>query len=418
MAADGNRIGARKKLLIVSINYRPELTGIGKFTAEMAEWVAGKGVEVRVITAPPYYPAWRVVTGYSGTRYKREHLDGVRVLRCPLWVPARPNGLRRILHLFSFALSSCLPTICSGLSWRPEWIVVLEPPLICLPAALLASKLSGARSWLHIQDFEVDAAFGLGLLKSRGLHRFVTQIERWLMRRCDRVSTISDRMLERLDAKGVSPTARFLFPNWVDTDLIRPISDAGRLRAEFGIPEDQIVLLYSGNMGQKQGLDLIIEVARLFSGTADFLFILCGDGAARRELEAQAASLSNVRFLPLQPLERFNELLNLADIHLLPQRIDAEDLVMPSKLAAMLASSRPVIATARAGSQVAEVVNGCGLVVNPGDQKALLSAVERLGYSPGECQRLGAAGRIFAVEHWSKHGVLSRLLDELDLNRC
>jgi colanic acid biosynthesis glycosyl transferase WcaI len=120
----------------------------------------------------------------------------------------------------------------------------------------------------------------------------------------------------------------------------------------------------------------------------------------------------------LQPLERFNELLNLADIHLLPQRADAEDLVMPSKLTAMLASGRPVIATARAGSQVAEVVSRCGQVVMPGDQQEFMTAVERLGRSPEERQRLGLAGRAFAVEHWSKQAVLRRMLEELRLTPC
>ena len=296
--------------------------------------------------------------------------------------------------------------------------MVLEPPLMCLPGVLLAAKLSGAKPWLHIQDFEVDAAFDLGLLKSPGLRRLAIGTERWLMCRCARVSTISERMLERLDGKGIASSARFLFPNWVDTELIRPISDTSRLRDEFDVPADRIVLLYSGNMGRKQGLELIIEVAVLLSNTPDYLFLLCGDGAAREELEAQSGTLPNVRFLPLQPLERFNELLNLADIHLLPQRADAEDLVMPSKLTAMLASGRPVIATARAGSQVAEVVGGCGQVVMPGDRLAFLAAVQRLGRSPEERQRLGLAGRTFAVEHWSKHRVLSRMIDELSVSHC
>jgi colanic acid biosynthesis glycosyl transferase WcaI len=400
-------------MLVIGINYHPELTGIGKYTGEMAQWLAAKGHDVRVITAPPYYPAWRIEAGYSPYAYRNEIVHGVRVLRCPLWVPRRPGGLKRILHLLSFALASAPPALWLGLRWRPDVVLGIEPPLFCAPAVLAAARLGGARAWLHIQDFEVDAAFDLGLLRSPRLRAMATGVERWLMRRFDRVSTISDRMLDRLDGKGVLPAARFLFPNWVDTELIRPISDAGRLRGEFGIPTDRIVLLYSGNMGEKQGLDLIIEVAKLLSNRPDFLFLLCGDGAAREKLEAQAGTLPNIRFLPLQPLERFNELLNLADIHLLPQRADAEDLVMPSKLTAMLASGRPVIATARAGSQVAGVVSRCGQVVMPGDQQAFLAAVERLGRSPEERRRLGLAGRAFAVEHWSKRTVLQRMLDEL-----
>ena len=405
-------------MLIIGINYYPELTGIGKYTGEMARWLAEEGHDVRVIAAPPYYPAWRVREDYSTLAYLNEVVDGVRVLRCPLWVPRRPSGLKRILHLLSFSLASAIPALWLGLRWSPDLVLGIEPPLISAPAVLAAARLGRARAWLHIQDFEVDAAFDMGILRSHRLRTLVTRVERWLMRRFDRVSTISERMLDRLADKGVAPANRFLFPNWVDTELIRPISDISRLRAEFDIPADRIVLLYSGNMGRKQGLELIIEVAKLLSNTPEYLFLLCGDGAAREELEAQAGTLPNVRFLPLQPLERFNELLNLADIHLLPQRADAEDLVMPSKLTAMLASGRPVIATARAGSQVAEVVGGCGQVVMPGDRQAFLAAVQRLGRSPEERQRLGLAGRTFAVEHWSKHRVLSRMIDELSVSHC
>jgi putative colanic acid biosynthesis glycosyltransferase WcaI len=406
------------RMLIIGINYHPELTGIGKYTGEMAQWLAAEGHEVRMITAPPYYPAWRVEEGYSPLAYRNENVDGVRVLRCPLWVPRRPGGLKRILHLLSFAISSAIPAFWLGLRWCPDVVLGIEPPLFSAPVVLAAAKLGGSSAWLHIQDFEVDAAFDLGLLRSPRLRALAAGMERWLLRRFDRVSTISERMLDRLADKGVAPANRLLFPNWVDTGLIRPISDISRLRAEFDIPAGRIVLLYSGNMGRKQGLELIIEVAKLLSDSPDYLFLLCGDGAAREELEAQSGTLPNVRFLTLQPLERFNELLNLADIHLLPQRADAEDLVMPSKLTAMLASGRPVIATARVGSQVAEVVGGCGQVVMPGDRQAFLAAVQRLGRSPEERQRLGLAGRTFAVEHWSKYRVLSRMIDEISVSHC
>lgn len=401
------------KILVIGINYRPELTGIGKFTGEMAEWLARHGTEVRVVTAPPYYPAWRVGVGYSGSLYRRECLDGVKVLRCPLWVPGKPSGLKRSLHLFSFALSAFVPALWSALRWRPDWIMVLEPPLMCLPGALIAARLSGARPWLHVQDFEVDAAFDLGLLKSARLREFAMGLERWLMKRCARVSTISERMLERLDGKKIPPAARFLFPNWVDTDLIAPLSGPNRLRAELGIPEAKIVLLYSGNMGEKQGLDLLIDAAAELADDPRYLFILCGDGAARGRLEDQAQSLQNVRFLPLQPLERFNELLDLADIHLLPQRAHAVDLVMPSKLTAMLASGKPVIATARRGTQVAKVVEICGCVVMPGDLLAFKAAIVQLAATDDVRRELGQAGRRYAIQNWAKETVLLKLMSEL-----
>jgi len=176
-----------------------------------------------------------------------------------------------------------------------------------------------------------------------------------LLRRLDRVSAISDRMVERLAAKGVRPERCILFPNWVDTKAVFPLETPSPYRAELGIAEDQLVALYSGNMGEKQGLEMLLDVARRLSSEPRIRFVFCGEGAARQRLFDAGRHLPNVHWLPLQPAERLNDLLNMADIYLLPQRADAADLVMPSKLVGMLASGRPVIATAEPGTQVAQV---------------------------------------------------------------
>lgn len=395
------------KVLLVAINYWPELTGIGKYTGEMGDWLARQGIEVRVITAPPYYPAWRVGAGYSAWRYRREQVAGVDVWRCPLWVPVRPSGLKRIIHLASFALSALPVSLWAGLAWRPDVVFVVEPPLFAAPGALLASRLAGGASWLHIQDFEVDAAFDLGILRSERLRRWVLAVESWLMGRFDRVSTLSTRMLERLEAKGVTASRRVMFPNWVELDRIRPLQ-VSPLRQEWGFEDDKVLVLYSGNMGEKQGLEVLIEAAKQLESQPELHFILCGDGAARPRLERQAADLANVSFKPLQPIEKLNDLLNLADIHVLPQRADAADLVLPSKLTNMLASGRPVVATAAPGTQVAELVNESGLVVPPGDSRALAKALKELAPAVERRQSMGRAARLVAEQLWDKDRLLSQ----------
>lgn len=398
-----------RRILIHSINYSPELTGIGKYNGEMAEWLVREGYEVRIITASPYYPAWRLGPGYSAWRYRRERLAGVDILRCPFWVPSRPTGLKRVLHLASFALTAMPAMLWSGLRWKPDCVFVVEPPLFCAPAALLTARLAGGKAWLHVQDFEVDAAFDLGILRAGWLRRWVLATERWLMRRFDVVSTISDRMLARLRDKGVKAEKGVLFPNWVDTGLIRPLGGASRLKGELGIDAGKFVVLYSGNMGEKQGLETIIATARLLESRPDLLFVLCGDGAARVRLVDAARGLQNVMFIPLQPLERLNELLNMADVHLLPQRVDAEDLVMPSKLTAMMASGRPVVATAYRDSQVELILRHRGLVVEPGDAAAIAEAIVRLRQHPDEWLHLGEAARAYAVERWDTDRVLKKV---------
>src|SRR5450759_2745464 len=182
------------RILLVGINYAPELTGIGKYSSEMAEYLVAAGHEVRIVTAPPYYPEWRVADGYVAWHYSKEQRKGVSIWRCPIWVPTRPSGLKRLLHLASFALSS-MPIMVRQIFWRPNVILVIEPPLFCAPMAWLCAKLSGAKAWLHVQDFEVDAAFELGILRAQWMHSVAGKAESWLMRRFSRVSTISDNML-------------------------------------------------------------------------------------------------------------------------------------------------------------------------------------------------------------------------------
>jgi len=400
------------RILVYGINYRPELTGIGKYTGEMCEWLASRGHEVRVVTAPPYYPEWRVHSGHSGRTYRVEHIGGVRVWRCPLWVPARPTGLRRILHHLSFALST-LPVMIAQGFWRPHVVLLLEPPLMCAPAALLAARLCGARSWLHVQDFEVDAAFALGLLPERA-KPLVLYLERMLMRSFDRVSTISRRMLDRLELKGVEGLRRVLFRNWVDCREIHPMSGVARFRSEFGISTESFVALYSGNMGEKQGLEVVIETARLMNGNDDVIFVLCGAGSARTRLESAAAGLDNVRWLPLQPAGRLNELLNLADVHLLPQRADAADLVMPSKLCGMLASGQAVVATVLPDTEIAETLSHAGLITKPGDANALAGAIAFLQADAASRQNMGKGARGYAELHFASETVLGRFEEELE----
>ncbi len=402
------------KILIHGINFSPELTGIGRYSGEMAAWLAQAGHEVRVVTAPPYYPRWRIAEGHANRwSVSRERNGKLTVYRCPVWVPARPSGLKRVLHLASFAAAS-LPVVLWQIFWKPDVVLAVEPPLFCAPQAWLAARLAGARAWLHIQDFEIDAAFELGLLRAGWLRRMALAVEGFWLRRFDRVSTLSEKMREKLAGKGVAADRTALFPNWVDPAGIYPMAEASALRAQLGLPPERFVALYAGNMGEKQGMEVVLDAAAMLRQACHIHFVLCGDGAARARLQASHAGLSNVSWLPLQPEGKLNALLNLADVHLLPQRADAADLVMPSRLLGMLASGRPVLATASADSQLGGIVAQCGVLAPAGDAVAFAAALQKLASDPAARAKLGAAGRAIAENRFSKESVLGRFERELN----
>ncbi|GAA4330561.1 WcaI family glycosyltransferase [Pigmentiphaga soli] len=403
------------KVLIYGMNFAPEPTGVGKYTGELAAWLAGRGHEVQVIAAPPYYPAWRVEPPYGGWRYRTRLWQHVRVTRVPIWVPARPGSVKRLLHLASFALNS-LPVLALRALERPDVIIAVAPAIFCAPAAWAAARLCGARAWLHIQDYEVDAAFELGMLRGGRLRRAVLRLESWLLRRFDRVSGISHRMLDLARRKNVEAGRLVLLPNWTDVGAMAAPASPDAYRRELGIPPEAVVALYSGNMGAKQGLEMLADVAWQLRGRAGLWFVFCGDGPQRRMLELRCAGLSNVRFLPLQPARRLGELLRTADVHLLPQRAGAADLVLPSKLGGMLASGRPVVCGAAAGTELAAIVAGRGTVVPPEDAPAMARALAELADAPLLRAALGAAAQEYARRHLDKEAVLARA--EQDLHDC
>jgi colanic acid biosynthesis glycosyl transferase WcaI len=399
------------RILLYSANFAPEPTGIGKYSGDMAAWFVEQGHEVRVVAAPPYYPQWKRVPGYAWPPYRREMWRGVKIWRAPLWVPRAPGGIARVLHLLSFAVAS-FPIVLRHVFWRPELVLTVAPAMVCAPAGWLTARLCRAQAWLHLQDFEVDLAFKMGLLKNAGLRRVVLGMERWWLRRFDSVSSISHRMIERLHDKGVPAGRTEYFPNWVDLSQIRP-SRGQALRRELGLADDSVVVLYSGTLGGKQGLSVIPEAAALLSHRQDIVFMICGDGIIKPQLQASAAQLPNVRFLPLQPVERLGELLAMADMHVLPQGRGAADLVLPSKLSGMLASGRPVIATCNPGTEIHSVVVQCGVAVPPRDAAALAAAVVSFADDAGLRASLGARARGYAETHFERHAVLNRVFGGL-----
>ena len=191
-------------------------------------------------------------------------------------------------------------------------------------------------------------------------------------------------------------------------------SDGARLKREWGLT-GKTVALYSGNISHKQGLDVVIDAARRLAGRGDLVFVIAGEGPKRREIACAAEALPNVVMQGLQPDIMVGELLSMADIHLLPQIEGAADLVLPSKIGNMLASGRPVVATARRDTGIAAELEGCGAVVPPSDPAALALAIEALAGDPGKRKTLGENGRAFATTRWAKRAVVDAFEDRMQL---
>ncbi len=367
----------KPKILIYGINYAPEMIGVGRFTGEIGADLASHGHDVSVVTAPPHYPGWRVPEPFRALRYGSETRDGVKILRCPILLHSEMRGIWRVIAPLSFAFASAPAALWRIVRDQPNLVLCIEPTLFVAPIALLA-KAFGARVILHVQDLEIDAAFAVGHLKGQGLQNLVARAESWLLRRFTSVITISGQMRKRLIAKGVEPSRIGIVRNWVDLAKIRPLDEANGFRRELGLSAKDFVVLYAGNVGAKQALEIVLEAARRLAGKPHLHFVIAGDGPEKQRLMQDAGDLPNVHFLPLQPEARLCELLNLADLHVLPQSRGAADLVLPSKLGGMLASGKPVLATADAGTELFDVLNGTAILVPAGDSASVAAEIGRL----------------------------------------
>ncbi|HDK8823218.1 TPA: glycosyltransferase WbuB, partial [Escherichia coli] len=388
-------------------------TGIGKYSGEMATWFSDNSNDVKVITAPPYYPEWKIHKGFSSWKYTVTN-DKFDIVRCPIFVPKKINTFNRLLHLLSFSFSSLIPLI-NQRKWKPDYIICVVPTLFCVPGAILLRKLSGAKIILHVQDYEVDAMVGLGLSKSPLLASLARKFETWCLTSVDKVSTISKSMMRKAVEKKVQPENIIFFPNWSEVSRFTNIQleDVINLKERLDLPKYDKLILYSGNIGEKQGLEIIVDVAKRFQEKS-YLFLFVGQGGGRQRLEAIVSEnkLCNVLFRPLQPYDDLPALLKLADCHLVIQKRGAADAVLPSKLTNILAVGGNSIITAETDTELGQLCNdypGIAICVEPESQVAIYDGIVK-------CLALPSENRIakqYAAENLDIDCVLPKFIDVL-----
>jgi len=393
-------------IIVYGINYAPELIGIGKYTTELCEYLAEKGHKVTVITGFPYYPEWQIKKTYKRKLFMTEVCRGVRIKRSYVYVPRKVTTSTRILHELSFMVSSFFNLLFSK---KPELLITISPPLGLGLVAYIISRIKKIPFLFHIQDLQPDSAIEFGMLSSKSLLKLLYKVEKLVYVQAARISVISNKMKEKIMLKGISAQKVIYFPNWVDIECIKPMPKVNQF-VKLNKLDDKFIVLYSGNIGLKQGLNVILEVAQKTKEIKKIVYVISGDGVYKEEFfgKYRESGLENIRFLPVQPKDMFPYMLSAADICLIPQRAGMMDVVMPSKLLDIMASGRVIIAGANAGTELYNVLNnsGAGFVVEPESSKQLLETIMKLYNDPQGSAGYGKKAREYVVRHFSKTNVL------------
>jgi colanic acid biosynthesis glycosyl transferase WcaI len=395
------------KVLILSINYWPEVTGIGAFTTYRAEHLTACGHEVEVCTTFPYYPEWKVPAPYAGRIAQSEKRNGVSIFRGYAYIPNPVTALKRVLHEASFIFSVTLRALCRK---RPDVLLVVSPPLGLAAAAVFLSRMWGIPYVFDVEDLQPDAAADLGMLPGWAV-KLLYKVEEVAYRHSRLVTTLTPSMRKRIVEKGVPEHKVALLEPRMDDSLADLDAGEGlafRQRHQLG---DKFLVTHSGNMGMKQGLDVVLDAAALYRGEDSPLFLLVGNGADCDRIKRRAAKmeLANVRFLPLLSETEFRGLLAASDICLVTQQRSVAEIAFPSKIVTYLAAGRPIIASVNHVCEVARVIeeSGAGKVVDAEDAGRLWLALEEMRRE--DLAKFGERARAYANLRWSSVRVLGNL---------
>jgi colanic acid biosynthesis glycosyl transferase WcaI len=401
------------RTLVLGTNYVPEKTAVAPFATGLCEHLAAGGHEVKVITAFPYYPEWRIWEAYRGHLYLDEQINNVKLRRVWHYVPRRGSTLRqRMVHDLSFTVSAFLAGLFAG---GFDVIHCTCPPPTLALAAYVLSRIRRRPYVLKLTDLASDAALATGILKEGFLVRMARAIEGFAYRKADRVVCLCQPFIEKLSLRGIDRSKLVLIPDWGDVERVYPIPDATKFRKANGFTAAQFLVMHTGNMGKKQDLITVVRAAESSQNVPGLMWVLVGNGEERVAIEAAIAqrSLKNIRTLPLQPVEMMAEMYSAADVLLLHQKAAVIDSVMPSKLLTYMAAGRSVLAAASQHSETARSVERaeCGVIVPPEDPSALVNAVLSLRDNPTQRRKLGVSGRSYVQQHFTKE----KILHEYDL---
>jgi colanic acid biosynthesis glycosyl transferase WcaI len=397
------------KVTIIGLHYSPERSGNAPYTTSLAKRLAASGHTVRVITGFPHYPEWRRHDGYKGWQ-KTEQIDGVTVQRLQHYIPSRPTGPRRALMELTFGARVV------AANWGdPDVTILVSPALISTGLASLRARLTRHRVpfLIWVQDL-----YSRGLVETdmaRGpIAQLASRIESAILGSANGIVAIHDRFRTYIAGPlGLAHREIRVIRNWTHLPAA-PSSGQDAFRKQVGWGSDEVIVLHAGNMGRKQGLENVLEAARIAEAKASNVrFVLMGDGNQRPKLEHAATGLQNVSFLDSLPDADFQTALTAADILLVNELPGVKDMSVPSKLTSYFNAGVPVLAATDASSVTAEEIASAqgGLRVDADDPKALVEAAELLGQDRSLASKLGHSGFMFRQVTLSEDAAIAQYDD-------
>jgi colanic acid biosynthesis glycosyl transferase WcaI len=398
-------------LVVVTPHFAPDVAPTGSVMTRIVQELAELGHRIEVITSLPWYRDHAVEAAYEGKLIRHEDIRWGRITRLhPFPAPDK----RALIHrAAAFAAFSTVGAAVGARGGKVDGVLAVSPPLTLGLTGWAIARARGASLVFNVQDVYPDVAVELGVLREGNLLRATRGLERFCYERADAVTVLSEELRDNVQDKTTRPDKVRVIPNFVDATAIAPTDPENPYRREFGL-EGKTVVMYAGNVGLSQSLNIVIEAAAALSHDDHVVFVINGQGAARKELERKAGGLSNVRFVDMQPADRLPEVLAAADIHLVPLKRGLARSSVPSKTYSILAAARPLIASVDHGSEVARLVESAdaGLAVPPEDAEALTKAIRQLVEAPAERARMGASGRRF-VEGWASPAAVAKAYEGL-----
>ena len=401
-------------ILFLALNYYPELVGCGKYNTETVNWFAGKADKIIVITTNPFYPEWKSLRNNYNKNTKRN----IEIIRCPIYVPKNLNGITRSFHYLSFFISSFPIVIFHGLK-NIDFAYTICPTILSAPSILILAYFKRLFqnkkliTWIHFQDLEIEAAFQLKFFKNKFLKNILISYEKKILKSFDFISSISFYISEKIKFKINKNKEIVYFPNFIESNQFISADREKELNPyykELSLNSDKKVIMYSGTINDKLCCQCIVQTIELLKFREDLLWIICGEGPKKSYLSNKLCKLKNVRFYNFQPIKRLPDWLNLADIHLIPQKISSVKFCLPSKLLGILACGKAVVGIAPENSELGKILENHGIRLSNEDPKKMAESILKLIDNRKLREKLGKSSHDYIKKFHEKDVVLNNIL--------